>query len=144
MRMLIWHVDHFTCTITERGRSKFVEEYDDPVTAVSVALLVLASVEAGDEADAEGVAQRSAEEILQLCRQLKVDTVVLHPFAHLFGELGRPSAAIAMLTAVETQLTQELQRVIRTPFGWFNKLDIRAKGHPISRVARQITPRNEP
>ena len=26
----------------------------------------------------------------------------------------------------------------RTPFGWFNILDIRAKGHPLSRVARTI------
>jgi threonyl-tRNA synthetase len=30
--------------------------------------------------------------------------------------------------------------VVRTPFGWFNTLDIQAKGHPLSRVARVIAP----
>lgn len=140
MRILIWHVDSFRCVITERGRSKIVEAYDDPVTAVEEALLVLAAAEAGDETDREGVARRTAGEVLSLARQLKVDTVVLHPFAHLFGELGRPADAVALLAAVEEQLAPHLARIIRTPFGWFNTLDIRAKGHPLSRVARRIAP----
>ena len=33
----------------------------------------------------------------------------------------------------------QLRAVTRTPFGWFNTLEIRAKGHPLSRVARTIT-----
>jgi len=28
--------------------------------------------------------------------------------------------------------------VHRTPFGWFNALQIKGQGHPISRVAREI------
>lgn len=28
--------------------------------------------------------------------------------------------------------------VTRTPFGWFNTLDLQAKGHPLSRVARSV------
>ncbi len=28
--------------------------------------------------------------------------------------------------------------VVRIPFGWFNELEMRAKGHPLSRIARMI------
>ena len=87
MRFLAWHVDYFKCHITERGRSPLVEEYDDPETVAENALLVLASVEKGDEAAPETVAERVAAEIASHAANLKVRTVVLHPFAHLFGQI---------------------------------------------------------
>ena len=55
MRLLAWHVDYFKCRITERGRSPLVEEYDDPETVAEDALLVLISVEKGDEAAPEAI-----------------------------------------------------------------------------------------
>lgn len=139
MRALIWHVERFTCTITERGRSPVVEEYENPVTTVGEALLVLASVEQADETDPDGVARRAAEEIAAHARQLKVDTVVVHPFAHLFGDLSRPRTAVYVLDATAKALRERGLQVIRTPFGWFNALEIKAKGHPLSRLARIFT-----
>jgi hypothetical protein len=140
MRFLIWHVDSFKSTITERGRSPVVEPYDDPTTEVGEALLVLASVEKADEPAPQLVAGRAADEIAALARQLKVGTVVLHSFAHLFGELSRPKIAVDVLKRTEVELRDRHGlAVIRTPFGWFNSLDIQAKGHPLSRVARRVT-----
>jgi threonyl-tRNA synthetase len=138
MRFLAWHLDYFKCRITERGRSSVVEEYDNPETTARDVLLVLASVEKADEARPELVASRAAIEIAEHASSLKVDTVILHPFAHLFGELSRPSAAIKVLRAVEMDLRARGFDVSRTPFGWFNTLDIQAKGHPLSRIARII------
>jgi hypothetical protein len=139
MRFLAWHVDYFRCRITERGRSPLVEEYDDPETTAENALLVLASVEKGDEVAPETVAGRAAAEIAEHTASLKVQTVVLHPFAHLFGRLSRPAVAVQVLQAIEVGLRARGLAVTRTPFGWFNTLDIRAKGHPLSRVARIIS-----
>jgi len=28
--------------------------------------------------------------------------------------------------------------VLRLPFGWFNELEMKAKGHPLSRISRII------
>ncbi len=134
MRFLAWHVDRFECRITERGRSPLVEEYDDPATVAEEALLVLASVEKKDESAPGRVADEAAAEIAAHAANLKVQTVVLHPFAHLFGQLSKPAVAVQVLKLVEEGL-----RVVRTPFGWFNTLDIQAKGHPLSRVARTIS-----
>jgi hypothetical protein len=139
VRFLAWHVDYFKCHITERGRSSLVEEYDDPETVAENALLVLVSVEKGDEAVPETVAERAAAEIVTHAANLKVQTVVLHPFAHLFGQLSQPATAVRVLQMVEERLRASGLVVIRTPFGWFNALEIRAKGHPLSRVARMVS-----
>jgi threonyl-tRNA synthetase len=139
MRFLIMHVNSFCCTITTKGRSKVYEKYDDPVTRVDEALVVLASVEKGDEQDPALVAQRAAQEITTLASQLKVATVVVHPFAHLFGELSTPEIAIDVLSRTQQELLMAGVQSQRTPFGWFNTLQIDAKGHPLSRVARTVT-----
>ncbi|MBM4258727.1 MAG: hypothetical protein FJ147_22855 [Deltaproteobacteria bacterium] len=139
MRFLILHVNSFCCTITEKGRSKVYESYDDPVTRVNDALVVLSSVEKGDERNPALVAQRACTEITKLVAQLKVTTVVLHPFAHLFAELGPPEAAIDVLSRTQQELATKGLHCVRTPFGWFNSLQIDAKGHPLSRVARIVT-----
>jgi threonyl-tRNA synthetase len=143
MRFLILHVNSFRCTITEKGRSKVYESYDDPITQVEEALVVLSSVERGDEATPDTVAARASAEIAKLAGQLKVSTVVLHPFAHLFAELGPPEAAIDVLSKTQQKLVEAGLPTIRTPFGWFNALQIDAKGHPLSRVARIVTAESE-
>jgi len=138
MRMLILHVDSFKCTITKRGKSKIVEDPLFKITGVEEALLVLASVEKQDEPNPNQVSKKTVEEVTKLAHQLKVNTIVLHPFAHLFGDLSKPEVAIKTLQLVKQGLAQNGFKVTRTPFGWFNTLELKAKGHPISRVARKI------
>jgi len=133
----MWHVDHFRSQLTERGRSPLVEE-GDAVTEVGEALLVLASVEKGDEADPRGTAQAAAREIEVQAKKLGATVVVLHPFAHLFAELSGPQAAVQVLDSAAALLRQSSFTVHRPPFGWFNALEISAKGHPLSRVARRV------
>ncbi len=147
MRVLIVHVDSFACRITQKGRSKVLENFDEQhrETLVGEALLVLTSVEKGDEAAAADIATRAAASLDELARQLKVHTIVLHSFAHLFAELGSPADALQIM-----QLTEEILnklpdkpanwQVIRTPFGWFNTLDIKTKGHPLSKISRTFSP----
>ncbi len=140
MRFLAIHVDYFKCKITEKGRSKAFEEFQNPETTIDEGLVVLSSVEKQDERSPQRVAEKASEEIAQLVEQLKVETIVLHSFAHLFAELSNPRTAIEVMKFIEEKLKNKGLNVIRTPFGWFNTLEIKAKGHPISRVARIITP----
>jgi threonyl-tRNA synthetase len=136
------HVDRFCSTITDKGRSRIIESYDPDSRTVEVdeALLILVSVEKKDETSPENVSRKAAEEAANLARQLKVRTIVLHPFAHLFGELSSPDVAIGVLKLTEENLVRSGFKVVRTPFGWFNTLELKAKGHPLSRVARTISP----
>lgn len=137
--MLIWHVDHFKCSVTEKGRSPLVEEAMSPETDVYEALVVFASGEKTDETNPQKVAEKAAQELLKLAQQLKVHQIVLHPFAHLFAELSHPKTAVEVLDNIRKILEEKGVQAQRTPFGWFNRLDIQAKGHPLSRLARMIT-----
>jgi hypothetical protein len=137
MRLLIWHVDQFAAEPTERGRSQ-VADAEPARVEVAEALVVFAQGEKSDEAEPESVAERAAEAIGRVASQLKVSTVVLHSFAHLFGELGDPAIARQTLDATQARLQARGLSVAQTAFGWFNRLDLRAKGHPLSRQARQV------
>lgn len=137
MRLLIWHVDHFAAEPTERGRSR-VADAEPPSVDIADGLVVFAQGEKADEAEPDAVAERAADAIGRVAAQLKVTMVVLHSFAHLFGELSDPAAARSVLHATQTHLEARGLTVRQTAFGWFNRLDLRAKGHPLSRQARQV------
>lgn len=135
----MFHVEYFKSKITERGRSEIVEDFTNPETMANDALIVLSSVEKSDEGAPELVSERAVREVAKLAQNLKVETIVLHPFAHLFGTLSSPETAIKVLKMVEEKLAKDGFHVLRTPFGWFNTLEIKAKGHPLSRVARIVS-----
>lgn len=113
MRALIWHVDSFVSRITEKGRSPLVEPMGERETRVGEAILVLASVEKTDEAAPQLVAERATTMLLEHARKLKVTTIVLHPFAHLFAELSAPSVAVDVLKSTEAGLASQGMIVVR-------------------------------
>jgi hypothetical protein len=137
MRLLIWHMDEFVAEPTERGRSP-VADPEPQTVRVEDALVVFAAVEKKDEAEPETTAEHATAAIVQVAKQLGVRTVVLHSFSHLFVELSTPATAQQVFGAIQTRLEAEGYNVGQTAFGWFNRLDMQAKGHPLSRVARQI------
>jgi hypothetical protein len=141
VRILIFHVDSFTCTITQKGRSAVIEEPTDRSMHIDDGFLVLASAEAGDEQSPDTVAEGTTAEILRLATQLKVQAVMLLPFAHLFADPTSPEVALHVIDDVATQLRAAGLQVTRPPFGWFHTWDLQAKGHPLSRLARTIRPR---
>jgi len=50
-----------------------------------------------------------------------------------------PKTAIKVLKMVEERLARDGFHILRTPFGWLNTLELRAKSHPLSRVARKVS-----
>jgi hypothetical protein len=39
---------------------------------------------------------------------------------------------------MEQRLAADGYSVSQSAFGWFNRLELKAKGHPLSRIARQV------
>jgi hypothetical protein len=140
MRLLLFHVDSFTCTITEKGRSPLIETPATPSMRIDEGLLVLANAEADDEAAPEQVIAEGTKEITSLAAKLKVTRIMLLPFAHLFAEPAPPQEALAMIDGIAAALRSAGLDVQRPPFGWFHRWDLSAKGHPLSRVARRVGP----
>ena len=137
MRFLAWHVDRVSAEPAERGRSPIVEE-PRSVKAEN-ALLVFANFEKSDEQDPALIVEKATAEIDSIAGQLKVKSVVLNPFAHLFGELASPRAAVDMLTRLDAGLTEKGYAVQRLAVGMFYELELKAKGHRLARIARSIS-----
>jgi threonyl-tRNA synthetase len=137
MRLLIWHVDAFVAEPTERGRSP-VADAEPRTVRVDEALVVFAAAEKADEPEPEAAAGRAARAIVDVAQRLGAREIVLHSFAHLFVELSSPAVAKQILDETEQLLQADGYIVSQSAFGWFNRLELRAKGHPLSRVARQV------
>ena len=136
MRFLAWHVEWFRAVPTEKGRSPIVE--DARTVEAENAILVFANFEKSDESRQSEIVAKASSELSSIANNLKVETIILNPFAHLFAEPSTPDSAVSMLTALEGYLTANGFRVQRLAFGMFYELELKAKGHRFSRIARRI------
>lgn len=137
MRLLMFHVDAFATQPAERGRSKVAEAAPQSVS-INEGLVVFAACEKQDEVEPAAVAGRAAAAIVDIATRLGARTIVLHSFSHLFVELSSAPVAREILDAVQRELMEQGYSVSQTAFGYFNRFEMHAKGHPLSRVARQI------
>lgn len=129
-------MDYVTAVPTEQGRSTLVEKAE-PVHSEN-ALLVFANFEKGDESHQADIVARAITEITSITAQLKVNNVVLNPFAHLFAEPSSPQSAKEMLDMLQKGLLERNFDVKKLAFGMFYELELKAKGHRLSRIARSI------
>jgi threonyl-tRNA synthetase len=103
------------------------------------ALVVFAAVEESDENSRDAVAQRSIGETVRVCNQLGARNVVVYPFAHLTSNLAKPQTALWILRRMEELLKERGYQTLRAPFGWYKRLELKTKGHPLSELSRRIT-----
>ncbi|MHA1720587.1 MAG: threonyl-tRNA synthetase editing domain-containing protein [Promethearchaeota archaeon] len=139
MRFLSFHVNAFSYKITKKGRSKILEEItaNNKHYEVENALVLFIAAEKEDELN-PNIYDHFLKEILKILNQLKVKNIVLIPFAHLFGQLSSLEFAFESLKTIEKLLKDKGFSVNRMPFGWFSEFDMKAKGHPLSRISRII------
>ena len=139
MRFISFHVNSFWYKVTKKGRSSIIEKIteDNREKRVEEALVLFISMEMQDEKNTE-ILERAIVEIEKITNQLKITNIVIIPYAHLFGKLSTLEFAFESFKSIESLLKTQGFSVSRLPFGWFNKLDMKAKGHPLSRISRKI------
>ena len=139
MRFLSFHVDYFRYKVTKKGRSKVIEEITENNSEAQIknALVLFISSEKQDEENSE-ILKKGIIEIEKITNQLKISNIVIVPFAHLFGQLSTIEFSFEFFKKIELELKMMDYSVVRLPFGWFNELEMKAKGHPLSRISRII------
>jgi len=139
MRFLSFHCDYFRFKATKRSRSKIFEELteENRENGFENVIALYISVEKRDEDSTEFIS-KAIKEIEKITTQLKVSNIIVLSFAHLFGELSNPEFGLKALKNLEKRLVENGFNVLRPPFGWFNELELKAKGHPLSRISRKI------
>ncbi|MFQ5975431.1 MAG: threonine--tRNA ligase [Candidatus Hydrothermarchaeales archaeon] len=102
------------------------------------ALAVFIAVEKVDEDDPSAVVDKTCTEIEKVFKEVKAETIMLYPYAHLSSSLGSPKVAVKILKEMETQLKDKNYVVKRAPFGWYKAFNLSCKGHPLSELSRSI------
>lgn len=100
-------------------------------------VLLLVSVEEGDD---DSVVRQCLEEIKKTRNQLKCNSFVIYPYAHLSGRLASPSVAKDVLSDLEKEVGALGLEVHHVPFGWNKALSMKVKGHPLSEQSKYFEP----
>ncbi|MDY6988108.1 MAG: threonine--tRNA ligase [Thermodesulfobacteriota bacterium] len=143
MRILLIHADRFSFRVTGETSVALPTELDKAKSEdeVGEALVVFVAAEKGDEANVGSVVDQVTEEVFGLASQVGTETLVIYPYAHLSSALSSPRVAVKLLDAICGRIEgQDSFKVVRAPFGYYKAFEISCKGHPLSELAKTITP----
>jgi len=137
MKILALHCDYIRFKPLKKALKQPEELSDEAKELVEVKepLVVLVAIEKQDESNPDIVLKLVAE-IENIAQQVKADTIVLYPYAHLSSSLARPDFAMKVLQEAEKALKRFETK--RAPFGYYKQFELKCKGHPLSELSRQI------
>ncbi|WP_292409427.1 MULTISPECIES: threonyl-tRNA synthetase editing domain-containing protein [unclassified Methanoculleus] len=138
MRILSIHVD--TVWYRTTRKTKVAEDIGPKEDRVDECVVLFSCVEKLDEQNPSHVVASAVKNIIARLRKLKVNRVLIYPYAHLTSTLGSPECALAILKSLEKELCSAAVDVKRAPFGWNKEFEIHSKGHPLAELSMTICP----
>ena len=132
MRILQLHSNFITFTPVAKEIA-IAEEAEKKENRVEEAVVLFIAVEQGDDA---AVAQKAINEAHAFLQKLKVNRILLYPYAHLSSNLAKPAEALKILKTMDAYAKQAGIETYRAPFGWNKQFTLSIKGHPLAEQAR--------
>lgn len=136
MRILQLHSNFVVFTPVEK-EIKTAEEAEKKENRIDEVVLLLTAVEEGDN---EAVAQKAIDDARAFLGKLKVNRILIYPYAHLSSQLAKPPEALKVLKSMETYAKQKGIETHRAPFGWNKQFSVSVKGHPLAEQSRHYAP----
>jgi len=136
MRILQLHSDFIEYKPIEK-EGKIVEEAEKKLQRHEELLVLFTCVETGDN---ETVARKAISEVQHTLEMLKVNRILIYPYAHLSSNLAKPIDALRILKTMEDYAKDLGIETYRSPFGWNKQFSIAIKGHPLAEALKIVTP----
>jgi len=136
MRILQLHANYIEYKPIQKEIAA-AEEADKESKRLEDVVVLFTAVEDGDD---ETVARRAIDEVKAFLEKLKVNRILIYPYAHLSSNLANPSEALKIVRLMEDYARAEGLETHRAPFGWNKQFTISVKGHPLAEQSRVITP----
>ena len=136
MKILLIHSDFIEFEARQKA-IKAAEEWNEQKKRMEECLVVFTAVEKRDEADLKKATEMLVKEIKDVAEKVKTKNIVLYPYAHLSSSLSSPRSAQDVLEEAEKILKKDFT-VIHAPFGWYKAFNLKAKGHPLAELSREI------
>jgi threonyl-tRNA synthetase len=99
-------------------------------------VVLFTAIESGDDI---AVARKAMENTKVSLDALKVNKVLIYPYAHLSSNLAKPSDALKILKEMRDIAKEMGLETYSSPFGWCKKFSISIKGHPLAEHLRIVT-----
>ena len=139
MKVLQLHVD-FVEYEPIQIESSVYEDVEKKVYRVDDALLLLISIE---KDDSEELADEVVKDSLDFMDRMKINRLVLYPYAHLSTNLAPPHKALNILKKIREEASSKKIQIYYAPFGWNKRLVISVKGHPLAEQLKSYGDRIE-
>ncbi len=135
MRILQLHSDFIVYQPVEK-EIEIAEGAEKKENRVEEVLVLFTAVESGDN---QSVVKKAVDDTRAFLGKLKVNRILIYPFAHLSSSLASPSEALSLIKAMEAYAKKKGIETYRAPFGWNKQFTISIKGHPLAEQARSYT-----
>lgn len=136
LRILQLHSNFIEYEVIEKEVA-IAEEYEKEKQRLEELAVLFTCIEEGDDED---VAKRAIKETKSSLDKLKVNRILIYPYAHLSNTLAKPADALKIIKALERRAKEMGIETYRTPFGWCKKFSISIKGHPLAEQLRVVLP----
>lgn len=93
-----------------------------------------------EKEDDEKTATTAMDKIRDSLDRLRVNKVLIYPYAHLSTNLASPSDALEILKKMESYAEELGIETYRAPFGWCKQFSLSIKGHPLAEQLKIISP----
>jgi threonyl-tRNA synthetase len=135
MRILQLHSNYIVYKPVKKEIS-LAEEAAKQENRVEEVVVLFTAIEAGDNS---AMARQAIEDVHAFIENLKVNRILLYPFAHLSSNLSKPSEALKLIKEMEAHAKQKGIKTYRAPFGWTKQFTLSIKGHPLAEQSRSYT-----
>ncbi|MBS7615936.1 threonine--tRNA ligase [Candidatus Bathyarchaeota archaeon] len=113
------------------------EEAEKEAKRLEEIVVLFTAIEEGDN---EATARKAIDEVCAFLEKLKVNRILIYPYAHLSSNLAKPSEALKIVKSMEAHAKDKGIETYRAPFGWNKQFTISIKGHPLAEQSRVIQP----
>ena len=136
MRILQLHSNFIEYTPIKR-EAKIAENFEKKMQRHEELVVLFTCVE---EEDDEAVAQKAVDEVKSFLEKIKINRILIYPYAHLSSNLAKPLDALKVVKEMELSAKGLGIETYRAPFGWCKQFSISIKGHPLAELFRIILP----
>lgn len=136
MRILQLHSNFIVFKPIEKEIA-LAEEASKEENRIEEVVVLFTAVEEGDDA---ALAQKAIDDVAAFLAKLKVNRILIYPFAHLSSSLAKPSEALKVIKAMEAYARKKGIETYSAPFGWNKQFTISIKAHPLAEQARSYVP----
>jgi threonyl-tRNA synthetase len=113
------------------------EEAEQKENRIEEVVVLFTAIEEGDNT---AMAQKAIDDVRAFLGKLKVNRILIYPFAHLSSNLSKPSEALKVIKDMEAYAKEKGIETYHAPFGWNKQFTISIKGHPLAEQARAYAP----